>query len=92
MHLVDCTGYIASLLVFLTFAMKDMVPLRIMALCSNVAFLVYGGGLNLWPVILLHGALIPINLCRLAAELRPGGTPHAATTTRSSRSPSPPAA
>lgn len=70
MRLVDCTGYIASLLVFLTFYMKDMVPLRVVALFSNVAFLAYGGALQLWPVIFLHGALIPINICRLAAEFR----------------------
>jgi CRP/FNR family cyclic AMP-dependent transcriptional regulator len=77
-RLVDCTGYIASLLVFLTFAMKDMVPLRVVALFSNVAFLVYGGALQLWPVVLLHGALIPINIWRLAAEFRTPKTAQAA--------------
>lgn len=78
MRLVDCTGYIASLLVFLTFYMKDMVPLRVVALFSNVAFLAYGGALQLWPVIFLHGALIPINICRLAAEFRKTQTAPAA--------------
>jgi hypothetical protein len=77
-RLVDCSGYIASLLVFLTFYMKDMVPLRVVALFSNVAFLVYGGALHLWPVILLHGALIPINIWRLAAEFRTTETAQAA--------------
>jgi hypothetical protein len=80
MRLVDCTGYIASLLVFLTFYMKDVVPLRVMALFSNVAFLVYGGALHLWPVVLLHGALIPINICRLASEVRTTQTAQAAKT------------
>ena len=78
MRLVDCAGYIASLLVFLTFTMKDMVPLRVVALFSNVAFLAYGGALHLWPVILLHGALIPINIWRLAAAFRPRETAQAA--------------
>jgi CRP/FNR family cyclic AMP-dependent transcriptional regulator len=77
-RLVDCSGYIASLLVFLTFYMKDMVPLRVVALFSNVAFLVYGGALHLWPVILLHGALIPINIWRLTAEFRTTETAKAA--------------
>jgi CRP/FNR family cyclic AMP-dependent transcriptional regulator len=42
MRWVDLAGYAASSLVFLTFYMKGMVPLRVIALCSNVAFLIYG--------------------------------------------------
>jgi len=56
--------------VFLTFYMKDMVPLRVAALFSNVAFLIYGVGLHLMPVVLLHGALIPINIHRLVSAFR----------------------
>lgn len=85
MRLVDCTGYIASLLVFLTFYMKDMVPLRVVALFSNVAFLAYGGALQLWPVIFLHGALIPINICRLAAEFRKTQAVQAAETAQAAK-------
>ena len=65
MQWVDVAGFIASSLVFLTFYMKDMVPLRLAALCSNFAFLVYGICLHLAPIVLLHTALIPINLYRL---------------------------
>jgi hypothetical protein len=39
--MIDIFGYAASILVFVTFCMKDMVPLRVVALASNVAFLVY---------------------------------------------------
>lgn len=85
MRLVDCTGYIASLLVFLTFTMKDMVPLRVVALFSNVAFLAYGGALQLWPVIFLHGALIPINICRLAAEFRKTQTAQSVETAQAAK-------
>lgn len=70
MRWIDAVGYLASTLVFLTFYMKDMVPLRISALFSNVAFIVYGGTLHLLPIVLLHGALVPINICRLVAALR----------------------
>jgi hypothetical protein len=56
---------VASSLVFLTFYMKGMVPLRVVALCSNVAFLIYGGMLHLAPIFMLHAALIPINVRRL---------------------------
>jgi hypothetical protein len=67
---VDLAGYVASSLVFLTFYMRGMVALRIVALCSNVAFLVYAGTLHLAPIFILHGALIPINVSRLFCALR----------------------
>jgi hypothetical protein len=70
---VDLAGYIASSLVFVTFYMRGMVPLRLVALCSNVAFLFYAGALHLLPIVILHGALIPVNVCRLVAALRGEG-------------------
>jgi hypothetical protein len=47
-----------------------MVPLRLIALCSNVAFLFYAGRLHLIPILALHIALIPVNLLRLVAAWR----------------------
>jgi len=67
MRSVDVAGYIASALVFAAFYMKDMVPLRVAAICSNVAFLVYGGVMHLAPVIALHALLLPLNVWRLIA-------------------------
>ena len=69
MRSVDIVGYVASALVLITFYMKDMVALRIAAICSNVAFLAYGGGLHLAPVIFLHGLLLPLNIWRLTTAL-----------------------
>jgi hypothetical protein len=70
---VDLAGYIASSLVFLTFYMRGMVLLRLVALCSNVAFLIYAFTLHLAPIVILHGALIPVNVVRLVAALREDG-------------------
>jgi hypothetical protein len=61
----DAVGYLASALVLAAFCMKDMIPLRIVAVCSNIAFLVYGVALGLVPVWLLHAVLLPINCWRL---------------------------
>ncbi|GAB1717480.1 MAG: hypothetical protein NTAFB05_25220 [Nitrobacter sp.] len=72
---MDYVGYIASFLVLLTFYMKRMIPLRIVALFSNVAFLTYGIGMHLMPVALLHCALIPINVHRLVLALRDDSIP-----------------
>lgn len=69
---VEVAGYVASSLVFLTFYMRRMVPLRLVALCSNVAFLTYAFALHLAPIAILHGALIPVNIVRLISALREG--------------------
>jgi hypothetical protein len=70
---VDLAGYIACSLVFLTFYMKGMVPLRLLALSSNVAFLIYAFALHLAPIAILHSALIPVNIIRLIVAWRESG-------------------
>jgi CRP/FNR family cyclic AMP-dependent transcriptional regulator len=62
---VQVVGYAASLLVFSTFYMKTMIPLRCVAIASNVAFLTYGYFAHLYPVFLLHTVLLPLNVFRL---------------------------
>ena len=62
---VQLVGYAASLLVFSTFYMKTMIPLRCVAITSNVAFLTYGYFAGLYPVFLLHMVLLPLNVFRL---------------------------
>jgi CRP/FNR family cyclic AMP-dependent transcriptional regulator len=61
----DAVGYLASALVFATFYMKTMTPLRSVAIASNVAFIGYGylGGMT--PILVLHLVLLPLNLLRL---------------------------
>lgn len=69
MSVGEIFGYIASILVFVTFYMKTMVPLRLVAIASNVAFITYGGIEGLTPILILHCALLPLNVIRLV-ELR----------------------
>jgi hypothetical protein len=66
----DLFGYVASILVFGTFYMKRMLPLRLTAIASNLAFLSYAWSHHLTPVLLLHGALLPLNVLRLAEQRR----------------------
>ena len=63
-------GYVASALVLAAFGMKDMVNLRIVAICSNIAFITYGIALNLPPVLILHVILLPLNGWRLMEALK----------------------
>jgi hypothetical protein len=62
---MEWTGYIAAALVFLTFYMRTMQKLRLMAIASNVGFLIYAIPLHLWPIVILHGLLLPLNIVRL---------------------------
>jgi CRP/FNR family transcriptional regulator, cyclic AMP receptor protein len=62
---IEAAGYTASLLVFCTFYMKTMIPLRTVAIASNVAFMTYGLGGRLYPVLILHAILLPLNIVRL---------------------------
>lgn len=68
--MIDALGYAASTAVLATFLMRTMVPLRIVAIASNLLFILYGHFAHVPPVLLLHIALLPINVVRLAALFR----------------------
>ncbi len=61
----DIIGYFASALVFATFYVRTMMPLRILAIASNFAFIAYAASEGLIPVLVLHSVLLPVNLARL---------------------------
>ena len=63
-------GFIASALVLATFGMKEMVNLRIVAICSNLAFITYAQVLNLTPILILHVILLQLNGWRLMGALK----------------------
>lgn len=58
-------GFAAAALVFATFYMKTMLPLRFVAVASNLAFMSYGYIAQLYPIFLLHLVLLPLNIYRL---------------------------
>jgi CRP/FNR family transcriptional regulator, cyclic AMP receptor protein len=65
-------AWVAALLVFAAFFMKTMIPLRLVAIASNVAFVAYALlGLRygifgrVYPILVLHAALLPLNVVRL---------------------------
>ena len=62
----EVLGYAASSAVLASFLMRAMVPLRLVAILSNILFLSYGYVAGIHPVFFLHAALLPINLVRLA--------------------------
>jgi CRP/FNR family transcriptional regulator, cyclic AMP receptor protein len=58
-------GYVAAALVFVTFWMKTMVPLRVLGIGSNIFFIAYGYLASAYPPLLLHVFLLPLNIVRL---------------------------
>lgn len=71
----ESLGWLAAGLTLLTFSMRSMVALRIVALGANLCFIAYGATAGLIPVLALHLLLLPCNVLRLAQlcrERRPG--------------------
>jgi len=58
-------GYLGTGLAFMTFYMKAMLPLRYIAVSSNAAFIVYGYYTGMYPVLVLHLMLLPLNIVRI---------------------------
>jgi CRP-like cAMP-binding protein len=65
LRFAEILGYIAAFLVFMTFSMKTMVPLRTVGIASNVFFIAYGYLNPAYPLLVLHLALLPLNILRL---------------------------
>lgn len=70
MSVVEVLGYVASGVIFTTFWMKTIVTLRAVAIVGNVLYLIYGIYTDLGNIVLLHGALLPLNGLRLSQALR----------------------
>ena len=54
MRTAELVGYLASALVFATFYMKTLTPMRAAAIASNVAFICYGYLGEMIPILILH--------------------------------------
>lgn len=63
-------GWFASGLVFAAFCAREMLPLRLLAIASNIAFIGYGRADHLWPIVFLHSATLPMNVIRLRQLVR----------------------
>jgi hypothetical protein len=68
----DALGFLAAGLVLATFCMKQLIPLRALAITSNVTFILYGYWAGIEPVLMLHVILLPVNVFRLLQALQDG--------------------
>lgn len=65
MSALEILGYVGGVLVFSTFYLKTMIPLRVVAIASNVVYIAYSAMAGLVPILLLHALLMPLNIWRL---------------------------
>jgi hypothetical protein len=70
MDFVTMVGFLAAGLVIATLSMRTMIPLRIVGIVSNVAFVTYGALFGSVPTVVLHSILFPLNIYRLHEMLK----------------------
>ena len=58
-------GVVAAALYLTSYSMKSMLPLRALAVASNVFFIAYGIVQSALPELVLHSVLLPLNASRL---------------------------
>jgi CRP/FNR family cyclic AMP-dependent transcriptional regulator len=67
---IEIFGYAGAFLTLGTFAMTKMIPLRIIGIGANFAFISYGALAPIYPVLALHAILLPLNALRLYQMLQ----------------------
>jgi CRP/FNR family cyclic AMP-dependent transcriptional regulator len=70
MSFAEFAGYLAAACMLTTFSMKTMVPLRLAGIVTNCLFILYGYLGLLFPVVVLHLILLPLNITRLYQMLQ----------------------
>jgi hypothetical protein len=69
MTYVTVIGFVAAGFVIATLSMRTMVPLRVVGIASNCAFVTYGILFGSVPTVMLHTILLPLNIYRLREML-----------------------
>ena len=66
----EFVGYMAALSTVGTYSMRTMIPLRVTGLISNCLFIAYGFFAGVYPPLVLHCILLPLNASRLYQMLQ----------------------
>ena len=65
MQWMEWFGYLGAALTLATFSVTTMLRLRMVGIAANIAFITFGALGNVYPVLLLHLILLPLNVWRL---------------------------
>jgi CRP/FNR family transcriptional regulator, cyclic AMP receptor protein len=66
----EFVGYLGSFLLFSTFWMRTMIPLRIAAIAGNLAMATYAAMAGFYPMVGLQLLALPVNVARLVQMRR----------------------
>ncbi len=69
--LVQAIGYLASLLVILSLAMRSVVRLRVASLAGGVVYTAYGLLIGSWPIVATNVVVVGLNVWNLRREFAP---------------------
>lgn len=69
-NVLEILGYVGAGFNVATYSMRTMVPLRVFAIISNAIFITYAGLAGVFPILILHSILLPLNAYRLREMLR----------------------
>jgi hypothetical protein len=62
---IEIIGFAGSFLTVVTYLMRSMVRLRIIAIASSLCFAFYGSMIGSPPLVLMEAVLLPLNAYRL---------------------------
>ncbi|WP_163560399.1 cyclic nucleotide-binding domain-containing protein [Halomonas sp. NO4] len=62
---IEMLGWLAAALNLCAYGVKTMLPLRMLAVASSLCFLVYSVVNSIYPTMMMHLLLLPLNSARL---------------------------
>ena len=69
-YLAQHAGSLASVFVVATYSMRTMIPLRVFGIITDVILIVAALAVGNYPLLILHGVLLPLNAYRLHQMLQ----------------------
>jgi CRP/FNR family cyclic AMP-dependent transcriptional regulator len=70
MTLIEALGYLGAAVTLATYSMKTMIPLRVSGIVANILFIAFGWLGAVYPTLVLHAILLPLNCLRLRQMLQ----------------------
>ncbi len=67
---IEMVGWAAVAFTFAAYSMKTMLPLRVVAILANISFVYFSYEESILPTLVLHLALLPLNVTRLVQILK----------------------
>ncbi len=64
----EYVGYLASLLLMISFSLKNVKLLRLVNSVGCVVFVIYGIMLGAWPIVITNGFIATINIFYLIKD------------------------